>query len=260
MTEKKKWVVTPFNTIMAILLVVVLFMPIASAWGSQYYKSYVILTSDESHFNQIGYINGHDQFNITTANTLMPVLLRDYDEASNDTLIWDNTDHNALLNAVTVAGNTNIVTVNYSKVGGSIIDGIYIELDMTSHELADLDFIRVNSTDKHTGGHEISTVYNDYPMATIDNNSYLLVIDLITKTDLLTNPDTEINLFYDSNIDETDSTWEFQIRQYRLSETVWAIGDFVGSAMSQMAGVCILGFAIFLNSDPFDLKIDRKKK
>ena len=132
----------------------------------------------------------------------------------------------AYTNFVTYIGNgTYSVTPNYSihsEIPPANVFEIGVPLNITTHELAQFDFIRLYSNSEHTfqeliyksifsGQHE--RLYFD----AVRNNTYNIVITLGIRTSLLSAPNEKIYVL-DSDLDKTDITWNFKVVGFNLDE------------------------------------------
>lgn len=174
----------------------------------------------------------------------------------------------AYTNFVSYVGNgTYNVAPNYTihtDVPPANVFEIAIPLNITTHELAEFDFIRLYSNSEHTwqelifrtpflGNHD--RLYFDL----VRNNTYIIVISLSTKTALLSAPDEMIYVL-DSDLDKTDVTWNFKVVGFNLDEIhQFSWSDNQLYIVSLLIVSAILTPLAILSSKVIDLKIDKGK-
>lgn len=272
--KEKEASLIQINGLLAILMIVVLLLPIASAYYSDFHKSAVVLTASDSDLKAPNYIftqtfNDSQKSDIITGFAPDPTEI--YDEADNQSYIYKSTqDEIAFFDSVVTSGNSSIVSgLNYSVMtagAGEIQVGFL--LDITSHELTEADFIEVTlesfdetafDMDSFTLTMRPDTIGVGLTLTETANGTYIAVFDLSAKTSLLSYPDTYCYLQFNT-ADETEEAWTFTIATYELSSTVWSWDDFQLYGMAIMGSVVIMIVAIAFNTDALDIKIDRNRK
>lgn len=260
---------TTINGILALAMVIVLALPVATAYYSDFHKGQVVIEAQSSGLLSPTYI-GPATLNYSLIDGVLPSPTLLYDEPNNDTWIeyYDNPSNNgiALFNSATLIGDDTVISgINYSKLGQAVpnIDSIGVQLNYTASELLDQDFLKLVSNDEH-GNRYIGFFTSASTIGLIQfkatgNDTWILTLDLTAQASLMgAYADDLFLIFLDP--DETDTAWTYSLSYDQLSNEVWAWDDFQLYGLSIAGSVAILSMAIALNTDTLDIKIDRNRK
>lgn len=263
---KSKKEIQIINVLLAILLIVVLFIPIITAYGTEQAKVYTVITTDESNYNLVKWLES-EQLNITLVNLMIhgsaPL---EISESNNDTVVYHSQNHYGFTNDVTVVSDVNYAIVNLTELTPFDTDSVWHMVDVTTHELATHDFITILSDADHLlwgfvywdgigEGHTIEHAHVNMPQ----NNTVAFIFDIGARQDLLSVPDTEVFILFQA-LDITDESYSFKVGLYDLSNTVWAWDDQQLYSVSIAGSIVVLTVALAFNTDTFDIRIDRKRK
>lgn len=254
--------ITTVKTVLAFLIIAVLFIPLIAGYVTSNAKLHVILTTDETNFISVGHANS-DEVNHTLTDIMFPTATNRYGESNNDTVLHDyaGLNTNNFTNDVVTVGDLNTATVNYSHLSG--IDFIFHQLDWTTYQFADCDFITVETNAKHGRvwlAFAIDVLgYHDLEFDQTLANKSMMVVDSYVWTAIRTQDDTNAFLLY-SVLDTDDTNYWFNITGYQLSSSVWGWSEENLYGLSMAFSICILGIAIFFATDMFDIKHDKNRK
>lgn len=231
-------------------------------------KVNTVMTVDAGNVITVGYADSTQGINETAINATFGTAYVKAYEANPDLYIRWTTGSTSygFLNAITTVNHTNTVVWNYTDVNAtwSATPGLYhyIELDITAHEVANHDFIRlVTNAEYQISGSQLYLASIDatgkvnnivgYLLKT-SNGTYITVITAAEKTDMLALPDENIYLVY-YKIDPTDTVFSFTVEYNDLSESVWAYDDMALFDMSIVASIAIMAFVVVLNTKDIDV-------
>lgn len=184
-------------------------------------------------------------------------------QANNDSYYLGFPKDIAYTNFLTYIGNnTNTVIPNYTIQSAPY--EIVIPLNISTHELASYDFLRLYSTDEHTSKHLFYNQASDGVKGTlifteIRNNTYILILTLSTRTHLLSVPNEKVYLAY-RGLDILDISWNFKAAGFNLDaihQFTWSDNQMYIVSLLIVAGI-ITPLAI-LSSKWIDLKLDKGK-
>lgn len=263
---KSKKEIQIISGLLAILLIIVLLIPAFTAFGLQQAKTYTVVTTAESNYNLVKWAES-EQLNRSLHGLMIHgAFPLDISESNNDTVVYHSQQHYGFTNDVNVVADINYVITNLTELIPFTTDGIWHQVDLTTHELAQHDFITIQSNAKHLNwgftywdgigtGKVIEHTHINMPQP----NTTAFIIDLGAEQDLLSVPDTSISILFET-LDITDESYWFKVGIYDLSDTVWAWDDTQLYSVSIGFSIVILAVAIAFNTDVLDIRIDRKRK
>lgn len=252
------------NLMLALVFIAVLCLSAFSIYFVKDYKTNKILTATETDYNLVTYVNS-ETLNLTNFEDMFDNDVF-YNEADNDTAYIDLTGgamyHSQTYgNDVITVSNNNTVIANYTCENDEA-NLIFHALDMTTHELAEIDFLKIECNWEHSGVNIAWNEGGDYDnvgSSEVVNNTYILPIDLSLKQDLLSSADSQIYLF-SSILDETDTTYIFNIKACELSNSYYSYDDRTVFIIILVVSDIIFGFTLAFATDTLDIKLDYKRK
>lgn len=251
--------------IMALLVIVVLFVPAYASYEIEQ-RTMTNILAVEGLYENGTVINTYEPVNQAHVESLYFGEIKMGAEANNDSFYARTQGVNYIqyTNFVTYTGNGNYsVTPNYTyHVLPYTQLFIGVPLNITTHELAQYDFLRV-TTDSLHGFHDIvyrtSFGENHLFLDKVRNNTYMIINSLSTKSQLLSAPDENIYLIF-ADINKADLTFMFRAEGFDLDEQ----DRFFWTDEHLWFGSVAVGFVIMLVSAIFttnfvDIKFDRGK-
>ncbi len=180
-----------------------------------------------------------------------------------------NNNRLTLTNFVAYVGNGNYTcTPNYTYHPADYDwRGIGVPYNITTHELAQYDFLRLYSNDEHTARYlqyEKSFGKHEVAFQEVRNNTYILVVTLGLKTNLENAPDQPVYIFWDGQtttaLDDNDASWTFRFSAFNLDtehQFVWSNTHLY--ALSLIFTGVILTIGLAFSTQILDIKIDKKR-
>lgn len=261
---KDKETKTVIRWVMAISVIAILFIPAVAV--------YEIEARTETHILSVEglYTNGTvfstyepvDKIQIANMFSAETVIL---DQDNNDSYYAKN-NQIAYTNFVTYIGNgTYSVTPNYTihhPFVGNL--EIAVPLNITTHELAEFDFIRLFSNDEHSWRYIVfNHAFNGWKeylwFEEIRADTHIMIMSLSIKNWLLSAPNENVYVVYNA-INPTDITWNFKVIGFNLDtihQFSWDDKQLYIVSLLIVAGI-ITPLAI-LSSKTIDLKLDKGK-
>lgn len=251
--------------IMALLVIVVLFVPAYASYEIEQRTVNRILTVEGLYENGT-VINTYEPVDKTHTELLYTGEIKSGEQANNDSFYAKVSGVTYLYytNFVTYTGNGNYsVTPNYTLQALPYTQRfISVPLNITTHELAEYDFLRI-TTDSLHGFHDIvyrtSFGENHIFLDKVRNNTYMIINSISTKTQLLSAPNERIYLVF-ADINPADITFMFRAEGFDLESQ----DQFFWTDEHLLFGSVAVGFTIMLVAAIFttnyvDVKFDKGK-
>ena len=261
------------SMIMALLVVLVLFIPAITSW-------YI----DDRHTTQILSVQGEYEngtilhpYEPVNQNQVFNMFIGEVkvgEMSNNDSyyLKHQGVDYINFTNFVSYIGNGNYTcTPNYTIHSVPFQwREIGIPLNITNGDIAKFDFIRLTSNDEHTSKYlRFRTIYSGGSLNTAflqtSNDTYISINSFQRKAQLNVLPNEKIYLTWNgqtpTSIDDTDLTWQFKIEGYNLTETdayFWSDEHLYITSMGIAFVILLVGF--ILTTDYIDIKFDTKRR
>jgi hypothetical protein len=266
-----------FGAIMSIFVIVLLFVPAYSTWYINDRWETQILTVEGLYENGTVF-ETYEPVDQTQIGRMWTDEEITADYSNNDSYYMKIHDAGikrnkiAFTNFVAYIGDGNYtVTPNYTIQTSPPVyrwRGIGVPINVTSHELAEFDFLRLQTNDEHTAKYlqfERSFGKQEVAFQEVRNNTYMLIMTLGLKTNLLSSPDVPVYLFWDGQtvtaLDDTDVTWTFKFNAFVLDPEHQFFWENEHLYILSLIPVGILWtFGLLLSTDIIDLKWDTKKK
>lgn len=252
--------------IMALLVIIILFVPAYASYEIDQRTVTNILTVEGLYENGT-VISTYEPVNQSHLESLYFGEIKTGAQANNDSIYLKNQGVNYIhyTNFVTFIGNgTYSVTPNYTiHTAPFVYRSILIPLNLTTHQLAEFDFIRLYSDDSHAWRYitykalwNVEYLYLDE----IRNNTYMIINSLGTKSQLLTAPDTTIYLEYQI-LNPADVSFNFKIQGFNLDDEhqfFWSDEHLYFGSIA--VSLTVMGICALFTTNFVDIKIDREKK
>lgn len=266
---KDKELKTVFRWVMSLAVITILFIPAVAVYEIEGRTETHILAVEGLYANGTVF-NPYEPVDKTQIASLYNIQTVNYNANNNDSYYAKKLStvgfHMAYTNFVTYTGNgTYAITPNYTiqpLIPTAFWLEIGIPLNVTTHELAQFDFIRLYSNSEHGF---IDLFYDSIGGGThvyfteIRNNTYMLIMDLSLRTNLLSAPDKPVYILY-TGIDKTDVTFTQKVETYTLEGAdvlTWDDKQLYIVALL-IVGAILTPLAIF-SSKVIDIKIDKGK-
>lgn len=269
---KDKELKTVIRWIMALMVIGVLFIPAFAVYEIEARTETNILSVQGLYTNGTGFttIEPIDKTHVGLMYSGETITLS---QPNNDSYLlsqigWGVEDI-AYLNSVNYIGNgTYAVTPNYTvhTEPPTILNyQIGIPINLTTHDLAEYDFIRLYSNSQHGQAYLIyRTVFGGTIgwacyFDVLETNVFIIPITLAKRQSLLSSPNENVYLFYDF-VNPADVTWNFKIEGYVLDsihQFTWDDNQLYLVSLLIVAGI-LTPCAIF-SSKLIDIKFDKGK-
>ena len=94
------------------------------------------------------------------------------------------------------------------------------------------------------------------------NQTWVCVIDLNVRSELLNSPDSIVYLVFDWEFFLTGETavYRWGLTTNDLTSTSWTYDEGIILALSTMTSICMLAVTLALNTDTIDIRIDKNRK
>lgn len=266
MSDSKKMIDKKIaGMIMALLVIAVLFVPAYASYEIEQ-RTVTHILEVEGLYENGTVFNAYEPVDQTHIEAFFTGEIKTGTHANNDSIYikFQGVNYMEYTNFVSYIGNgTYAVTPNYTIHGlPYIYRQILIPLNITTHELAEFDFIRLNTNSEHgwheflfrtTGGNQ--WVYLDKTR----NDTYLTINTVGAKSQLLLSPDEPIYLSF-SGLDQSDVTFNFKMQGFNLDEEhqfFWTSEHLYFGSVA-VAFVVLLVCAVF-TTNFVDIKFDKVK-
>lgn len=281
---------TVINTILALLSVLVLIIPIATANYIEEQTVTNIITVQGSYGTGTQFEIYEPDDNVSVAfDDIMQITASDNPlgfDANNDSVFWaigtdgvyQERDGEYIGNYLTYTGNgTYLANVNGSHLPISTYDGyrrFYVPLNVSCGELADFDFVRIHTDIDQTEIQSIGLVYQTFSHITntlymddVDSDTGIIPITQTYKSVMDSYPNGTVWLVFFGNGDSfaTDSeTFSFSVEANTLEPDDYVFGaefsDFTIWALMMLSLDVFYAFVIIFANPYIDIKYDKNTK